>query len=313
MTKAKYGIRYGKWTNKELRQFAQQRNIDLPHNDRRALIRSLREEDSKASINFLELPPEIRNLIYYELLTPKSDRKDPESFVCQPHILLSCKQVYGEAADILHTTSRIPISLQVHPYSRRNGPWTADSKAYGVQVCFNGIELVTSDSGGSALQIQWPQCLAKIHLIDLQVRLYPPWPETDHAKRNAAWYQMNRALGLTCASLAKSPRLQHLQVSLESELRDNATVPAIVWPLFILAAVLKSLTCSAYVRNRALAKPINDIVTAVRKILALKHTGSIPDKLNGYLAQFSMHPRDRLPLKVVTDGILQLLCNDGRD
>ena len=59
-----------------------------------------RHKDQAAVLPFLSLPPEIRNMIYTLLLTPKSGERPDSRVTCHPAILACCKQVNAEAADL---------------------------------------------------------------------------------------------------------------------------------------------------------------------------------------------------------------------
>jgi hypothetical protein len=55
---------------------------------------------------FLDLPPEMRNLVYDHLLTltPPVSPSPSSSFAsCQPAILSTCRQIYNEAAGLLNS------------------------------------------------------------------------------------------------------------------------------------------------------------------------------------------------------------------
>ena len=66
---------------------------------RRSIVLLLRLQDAQPIFPFERLIPELRNIIYRELVTLhiKSDR-----MVCFPEILRASKAVYQEASDILY-------------------------------------------------------------------------------------------------------------------------------------------------------------------------------------------------------------------
>jgi hypothetical protein len=63
MTLTKYGPQYKTWSNKELIDIVRARNVDVPI-IRGLWVAALRASDRKATFCFLDLPAEIRNLIY---------------------------------------------------------------------------------------------------------------------------------------------------------------------------------------------------------------------------------------------------------
>ena len=82
MTLPKYSLQYERCFDQELHDFIKQRRIQGAHSDRMTCIRMLRKADKDASIRFLHLPPEIRNIVYRDVLTPieLDDGKDSGRF-----------------------------------------------------------------------------------------------------------------------------------------------------------------------------------------------------------------------------------------
>ena len=112
MTLTKYGPKCKIWSKKELIDAVRARNVDVPIN-RGFLVKALRASDRKATFRFLNLPAEIRNLVYTYLLTPMSEgyHNRGNGFTCHPQILASCKQINAEASDLLHCSTRMPLLI----------------------------------------------------------------------------------------------------------------------------------------------------------------------------------------------------------
>lgn len=80
MTLPKYGLRYGRCTNKGIKKFVRVHGLrGLPPN-RSACIQALRAQDQESSFRFLDLPAELRNLVYHYVLTPSSQFAQPNCF-----------------------------------------------------------------------------------------------------------------------------------------------------------------------------------------------------------------------------------------
>jgi hypothetical protein len=69
VTLTEYGPSYTDFTFTELKTSLRTRGIGGPRGDRKQMIRALREADRNATSRFLDFPPELRNLVYAELLT----------------------------------------------------------------------------------------------------------------------------------------------------------------------------------------------------------------------------------------------------
>lgn len=140
MTLAEYGLQYHTWANEELKAFASARKLKLQRNERASWIALLRAQDRKHNITFLKLPPELRNMVYKELLTPIHSSNGSSSVFCHPAILQSCRQILNEAADLIYTTTAIPLSVCLA--SRPTEDFWFDVYEYAVAVSFNGRKIV---------------------------------------------------------------------------------------------------------------------------------------------------------------------------
>lgn len=139
MTLAKHGLQYSAWSNGQLKDFASARKIKLRRKNRKSWIAQLRAKDQEAVVPFLHFPAEVKNIIYKELLTPKSDGNTPERFACHPAILSSCKEVYNEARELINTTITIPLDVIL---CTRRVCRDTTTYAYGICVRFNGRSII---------------------------------------------------------------------------------------------------------------------------------------------------------------------------
>ncbi|SMR44972.1 unnamed protein product [Zymoseptoria tritici ST99CH_3D1] len=78
------------------------------------------DHHNPATFRFLDLPPEMRNLIYGELLTlpRRPNRQSPTACFgsCHPGILATCRQIYKEAAGLLACPANTeqPFNILIH-------------------------------------------------------------------------------------------------------------------------------------------------------------------------------------------------------
>ena len=72
---------------------------------RKDYIRALEKADDIRTVRFLELPPELRNKVYQELLVLH------DSFTAHPQILRTCKLINNEASSTLYGDNLIEIKL----------------------------------------------------------------------------------------------------------------------------------------------------------------------------------------------------------
>jgi len=138
----------------ELRQYVKERNLPNPYPQGITLkyfyILALDRADKSKSFRFLDLIPEMRNLIYKELLVLGVCDKCPTIHTfCHPSILQTSKQIYKEARDILYAENTISCVFAVivtrrdgtHPYT-----WIHTTEAHGYEVrlscIFHGMSVI---------------------------------------------------------------------------------------------------------------------------------------------------------------------------
>lgn len=112
---------YSKSSPGELRQFVKQRNLTDPYPEGLTLkyfyLRLLDRADRAASFRFLDLPGEMRNAIYRELLLFLRCTHCPRIHdVCHTGILRTNKQVCKEALDILYGDNDIRCMFRASGY-----------------------------------------------------------------------------------------------------------------------------------------------------------------------------------------------------
>jgi hypothetical protein len=138
----------------ELRQYVKDRNLPDPYPQGITLkyfyILALDRADKIKSFYFLDLIPEMRNLIYKKLLVFGVCENCPMIHeFCQPAILQTSKQIYKEAREILYAENTITCFFAVtvarradpQPYTRIH---TAEADGYDVRLScvFHGMSAI---------------------------------------------------------------------------------------------------------------------------------------------------------------------------
>lgn len=122
---------YRRRSKADLVQFARQRGLRVQSTGKRAtrplkqnLIEALQDADANRQFRFLDLPPELRNMVYRELLSIKEPSAAGSSPTCHPQILRASKEVNEEASGILYGDNVIEIrvyALRVYAHGVRCG------------------------------------------------------------------------------------------------------------------------------------------------------------------------------------------------
>ncbi|SMR54403.1 unnamed protein product [Zymoseptoria tritici ST99CH_3D1] len=109
-------MNYDRCSLKELTKFAADRGLNVNPSSaakngkhasplKRDYVEALQQADSCRTFRFLDLPPEMKNLIYKELLVLQ------DSYTCFPEILGTCRQIFKEGSNILYGDNEIGITL----------------------------------------------------------------------------------------------------------------------------------------------------------------------------------------------------------
>lgn len=116
------GVNYDQCHPKELKKFIQERALEDPLPAgltlKTAYIRILIRADRERSFRFLDLPPEMRNLIYYDLLILRPQQQFWDSRgeqFCHPQILATSQEVRKEALGVLYGENTVTCNFSMFP------------------------------------------------------------------------------------------------------------------------------------------------------------------------------------------------------
>jgi hypothetical protein len=123
----------------ELRQYVRNRNLANPYPQGLTLkyfyLRVLDRDDEEKSFRFLDLIPELRNMVYKELLTFVTCPNCPAVHEpCHPEILSTSKQVYKEAKAILYADNEVHCRFTASGPTRGYGRATFFASIHGQEV-----------------------------------------------------------------------------------------------------------------------------------------------------------------------------------
>ena len=112
-TREEYAIDYAQYSLHDLNCIIRNRKLVPPRIDEQnANIEVLQEADRSVRFPFFDLPPDLRNMIYRELLSLRRDGFSPDKKQhCWPEILATCRQANDEASDLLYSENRIFVHI----------------------------------------------------------------------------------------------------------------------------------------------------------------------------------------------------------
>ena len=126
----------------ELRQYIQNRSLEDPYPQGLTLkyfyLRPLDRADEAWCFRFLGLIPELRNMVYKELLTFVTCPHCPAVHdPCHPAILRTCKEVYNEAKAILYAENEIHCRFSATGSTNGYSPASFFSSIHGREITGN--------------------------------------------------------------------------------------------------------------------------------------------------------------------------------
>jgi len=228
-------LNYQYYKKTELARFAANRGLNVtstakkPRNgpSQTDYVRALKQADNDFAFRFLDLPPEMRNMIYRELLVFK------ESWYCHPQILATCRQVNEEATSILYADNLIKIKIYadgVFTHGKRCGDY---SPGYPYRS-------LDPPAIRDFRQLAWPAYLHRVqHLRIAVVEL------TWNRKRMAS---ISNSVASVCSTLASDHSLRSLHVDIQ-RLSTNGVqgnVETVLYPLRLLRKIPSASVTSGY-------------------------------------------------------------------
>ena len=171
MTKPEHALRYNSCSSRELKRFLRNRGIQIPTVKSRDLLHfyytnALYHADRHVTFRFLDLPAELRNAIYRELLIittfkPGEDSSAPVVVKkVWPAILAVNHQIHQEAEDLLYAESEMIVGLSLSTY------------AGDVGLTVNGSRVPREDRFMITRPPSWPLYLLRARHIRIVLQFF---------------------------------------------------------------------------------------------------------------------------------------------
>lgn len=198
---------YERCTIPELQKFIHVRTgvTPRPRQKKITYLRTVRELDNSLEFQFLDLPAEMRHMIYHDILSTKNNGRSPA-------ILRTCRQVHVEAEPVLYDSEVFSIRLTYSEYRRLNGWGAAPTTVHLLSVMRgNGRTWYESSDTTSKTVfetfLQWPDYLRKARHLRLALTAYEAL-EPEHLE------ELHHLLYSLTSHLSSNTIIKSLEVSL---------------------------------------------------------------------------------------------------
>lgn len=224
MTLTAYGADYYTFTFTDLKHSLRARGIEAPARDRRQMIRALRDADRHATYRFLDLPPELRNVIYADVLTASGAPQRSTTEHTYPCILATCKQVHDEANGLLKDVTHADIWLYA-THRRLHALQCSSDAHHSLDMCSTGAPIGGLAPGfrieDIARMFSWPHFLQNVRTINLKVEFQAVHSQATESTQIRECCAINLALYTLYELLSKQSKATTLQVEVSLRNRES--------------------------------------------------------------------------------------------
>ncbi|KAK0363988.1 hypothetical protein LTR94_012844 [Friedmanniomyces endolithicus] len=229
MRRGTIDIWYDRYSATLLRKFIEDRTGKRsPSLEKLCFVQQLVDLDANWTFRFLDLPPEIRNLIYGHLLRLRDSRWRADRLVCSTAILSTCKQIHAEGTGILYVENTFDIVVRSMANPVGHVPVNHTTVSF-TKLAIDQVQLC--DAPKSDVDDIWPTVIREAESIRLVVRL-------DIADCLAAlvipdFKQTNGVLHSLASSRSGATNLKRLQLVIKGETESLAEslLHSIFYPL----------------------------------------------------------------------------------
>ncbi|KAK4543430.1 hypothetical protein LTR36_005573 [Oleoguttula mirabilis] len=209
-------LEYDRCSSRELKSFVVGRGLEDPYPAGITLkwfyIRVLEKADKALRpFRFQDLPPEMRNLVYTELLT-LPECTCPKHCYCFAQILRTNRQIHDEAVSVLYGENEIEVSFAAFPVRRSR----FEKYAQIHTVSHENLESAPFGSVPSGMSL-FPDFLKRVNKLTISVALdFDLLEDYDiDTDRAVAW--LGRCLLNLASFLMHDHRLKHLTIRFSSD------------------------------------------------------------------------------------------------
>ena len=296
MTLTKLALAYAKCSDTELSKFVQDRALDIAWTNRKAAIRSLREAGQGARFHFLNLPAEMRNMVYVELLTLYKKGGTSHRKYCEGvAILATCKQVYDEAHGVLYVDHQVLLRIVANRDINRS-VWHTYPE-YAVNIYVNGRILPVLDGSPN-----WPNVLRKFGKLKLSL-LFESSSRTERAELHRRMRRVNNTLFNLYEFLSgQDIKLKEMQVDLSLRITaSDHRLADMVSPICSIGAIIAATEFPFENVSNQVAMNIKNSTDILRKLLDRYEEANMYSELAA-----NVHPRndDQISVAHVGDMIV---------
>lgn len=206
--------------------------------DRSKMIHLLRKVDKAATFRFLDLPPELRNLVYTEVLSHHHRVRTSQANCSRTAISTASQQVSNEACGLLNDESLAELTMSLDKTEVTNLN-TVGSAYHRFEVFLNGSRLRVLNQGTGCYQIRWPEFLTRACEIKLKLKRgrSSSWPRLAGSEAGIGDRKMNHLLYDLFKMRSTRPRTGKLEVRILSDPHyDELQLHRTLFPVCALSA-----------------------------------------------------------------------------
>lgn len=247
----------------ELKRFVHDRLLGDPYPQGLTLkyfyLRLLEGADRHWTFRFLDMPTEMRLLVYRDLLLHNNpwisnDGEIHSLWPTHPAILQSCKQIYDEAIGVLYDENTFQVTFEATGGGSGSGtgPYAWVHRKRALTHCRHS-EYLRIPQGIN----DYPEFFGRI--ARLQIRLKFDMPNSTVALLENATWPLNNFLYTLASFLMDGHRLKNLEVKLDiSSAVDDSKYGMILYPLRRLRNI-PNISIKGHIPATVKAKLVNDI------------------------------------------------------
>lgn len=256
MVRETSGMNYSQCSSDELMSFIRRRG--LTEHLKGYLAQCLNDADRDARFSFLDLSPEIRNMIYGEVFSASEARKGVRRFTDKHFSLLrTCKQIRAEATEISKSMASFPICIVV-------GSGVHDIKTYE-----NGRDADMSTIPVSRQSLQ-STSITNLSSLAIDICVASPAPETDLLLRNRL---LNIDLNQIHEFVLQYTKIRHLYVSITAPHElclDQRRIADVLSPVAAICAQMETASFSFTNAQQTLQTSLRETASAFMYLRSMK-------------------------------------------